>query len=188
MFYFLHRLVKWLCMALVAAGLYWVWLQREAMEPVYVWYDVYENGGLKNNEPLKVMRGRVTRIVDGHTFQMNHDGKSFSVRLTGFEMPEPPLTNTQIENEKERRQVLREEVLLQDVDVQVTYSAPGSVLGIVTLGQTNLNTFFITNGLADFNPAYVKNLPRDVQYQFFAAERVRSKSAEIRSALAMKTP
>ena len=184
MFYFLHRAVKWVFMALIAAGLYWVWLQREALEPVYVWFDVYQNGGLKNDKSLHTLKGRAVAVVDGHTIQVHEDGRSLSVRLTGLQMPEAPLSNTDIRLEKERRQFLRENVLKNEVEVQVTYAAPGSMLGIMSLNGTNLNLYFITNGMAKFNPTYIKPLPRDVQYQFFAAERWREKEVERETALA----
>ena len=184
MFYFLHRLVKWFFTALLLAGLYWVWLQRDAIEPVYVWYDVYQNGGLKNTTRLEEKRGRVIAVVDGHTVQMKHDGKNYAVRLTGLQIPEPPLTTTQVAQEKQRREFLRHSVVGQEVDVQISYATPTSLLGIVTVGETNVNLFFITNGLAKFNPAYVKTVPRELQYQFFAAERWREKKEDRETALA----
>jgi hypothetical protein len=184
MFYFLHRLMKWVFMALMGVGLYWLWLQREALEPVYAWYDVYENGGLKNDKALHSIRGKAIAVVDSYTVQVKEDGRSFSVRLTGLQMPEPPLSNTDIRLDKERRQALREMVVGNEVDVQVTYAAPGSMLGIVSVGGTNLNVYFITNNMVRFNPSYIKALPRDLQYQFFAAERFREKQQERRTAMA----
>jgi endonuclease YncB( thermonuclease family) len=187
MFYFLHRLVKWFFIALVGAGLYWLWLQREALEPVYVWYDVYENGGLQKTDRLTVIQGKAVRVIDGHTFQMHQDNKSYSVRLTGFETPEPPFSNTDIELEKERRRVLRDTVLNQAVKVEVTYDGNNTLLGIVTANHTNLTTLFITNSLSKFNRAYVKSVPRDIQYRFFAAQRLREKEAERKTALALRS-
>src|SRR5688500_9464005 len=124
MFYFLHRPVTLFFTALVVAGLYWVWLQREAVEPVYVWYDVYENGGLKNNTRLEEKRGHVVAVVDGHTFQMKHDGKSYAVRLTGLQIPEAPLSASEVAREKERREFLRRMLVGQEANVQVTYATP----------------------------------------------------------------
>jgi endonuclease YncB( thermonuclease family) len=181
MFYMLHRLVKWFFTALVLAGLYWVWLQRAAIEPVYVWYDVYENGGLKNDSPLEEKRGRVVAVVDGHTVQMKHDGKSYAVRLTGLQIPEPPLATSEIAREKERRELLRNLLIGQEVNVQVSYATPASLLGIVSVNGTNINLMFITNGLGRFNATYVKGAPRDLQYQFFAAERVHDRSEKTRT-------
>jgi hypothetical protein len=187
MFYFLHRLMKWVFMALVAAGMYWLWLQREALEPAYAWFDVYQNGGLKNDKPLHTIRGKAIAVVDSYTVQVKEDGRNFSVRLTGLQMPEPPLSNTDIRLDKERRQVLRDRVVGNEVEVQVSFAAPGSMLGIVSVGGTNMNLYFITNGMAKFNPAYIKPLPRMLQYQFFAAERFRQKQDARETALAAVT-
>jgi hypothetical protein len=38
-----------------------------------------------------------------------------------------------------------------------------------------VNLMFITNGLGKFNPTYVKGVPRELQYQFFAATRLHEK-------------
>jgi endonuclease YncB( thermonuclease family) len=188
MFYFLHRLVKWFFIALIGAGLYWLWLQREALEPVYVWYDVYENGGIQKNDQLRVLSGRAVRVVDGHTFQMVNDSKAYSVRLTGFEIPQPPFTPSEVELEKERLRVLNELVLSKNVNVAITFVSNNSILGIVTANGTNLNTYFLTNGLSRFNRDYVKGVPRDLQYQFFAAHRVREKEVQKQNALALANP
>ena len=184
MFYFLHHLMRWVFIALLAAGLYWVWLQREALEPVYVWYDVYENGGLKNNQQLHTVRGRAVAVVDGHTLQVFQDGRSLSVRLTGLRLPHEPLSPSEFKLEKQRRTFLRETVVSREIDVQVTYATPGGMLGIVSLDGTNVNLHFITNGLATFEREYVKNLPRGIQYQFFAADRLREKSLQKEKPLA----
>jgi hypothetical protein len=61
------------------------------------------------------------------------------------------------------------------------------MLGIVSVGGTNMNLYFITNGMAKFNPAYIKPLPRMLQYQFFAAERFRQKQDARETALAAVT-
>jgi hypothetical protein len=61
------------------------------------------------------------------------------------------------------------------------------LLGIVTVNGTNLNMLYLTNGLGSFNKTYVKNLPRDVQYRFFAAHRLHEKALEKQSALALHT-
>lgn len=184
MFYFLHRMVKWVFMAFLAAGLYWAWLQREALEPVYVWYDVYENGGIKIDRELHTLHGKGLAVGDGLSFPMLQDGRTLTVTLVGLKLPDPPLSNTDRERAMERRRFLREAVVSKELDVQITYAAPGSILGIVTAGGTNLNLYMITNNLAQFNPTWIKGLPRDHQYHFFAAERLREKQRNVQSALA----
>jgi hypothetical protein len=89
-----------------------------------------------------------------------------------------------LERAKERRRFLRETILSKEVDVQITYAAPGSILGIVTAGGTNLNLYMITNQLALFNPDWIKGMPRNHQYHFFAADRLREKQLNVQSSLA----
>ena len=186
MFYFLHRLIKWIFIALIAAGLYWVWLQREFLEPVYVWYNVYDNGGIRKNDRLEVIQGKVVHVIDGHTFQMTQGNRAYNVRLIGFEIPVPPLPDDERDLEVQRRQFLRETILMQRANVSVTYAEQGSVLGLVTVNGTNLNIYYLTNGLSKFRPDYIKALPRDLQYQFFAAKRLHEKQLEQKSALALQ--
>jgi endonuclease YncB( thermonuclease family) len=177
MFYTLHRLVKWFFTLLILAGLFWLYQQRAALEPAWAWYDVYQNGGIERTAPLPILTGEGVTVLDGHTFEMKSGGKIYSVRLTGFEFPTPPLTSEEITLERQRRAFLRDAVEHKPVKVQVTYSNFNSVLGIVQAGSTNLNTWFVAHGLGHFNREYVKNVPRDLQYQFFAAQRAREKNA-----------
>jgi hypothetical protein len=173
MFYTLHRLVKWFFMLLAAGCLFWLYTQREALEPLYVWYDVYENGGIQKTERLPIVEGEGLHVLDGHTFQMKTGGRVISVRLTGFELPAAPLSPSDIQLEKARRELLRNFVIARPVRVQVTFSNANSLLGIVHVGETNLNTHYVARGLGYFNRDYVKSAPRDLQYKFFAAARAR---------------
>lgn len=185
MFYTLHRVVKGLVYLALLAGLYWVWQQRAALEPVYVWYDVYKNDGIERTEPLPRIFGKGLHIVDGHTFKIASNKNVYSVRLTGFEVPEPPLSAEEIEVEKARRDFLRSAIVSNIVHVEVTYSNVNSLLGVVSVGKTNLNIHYITNNLSRFNREYIKTMPRRVQYEFFAAARVHRRLKEAReSALA----
>ena len=179
MFYLLHRLVKWFFILLAAGCLYWLYTQREALEPLYAWYDVYENGGLQKTEQLPVFEGEGIHVLDGHSFQMRAAGRVVVVRLTGFELPAPPLSPGDITMEKRRRQLLREMVVSRPVRVEVTFSNANSVLGIVHAGSTNLNTYFVSEGISQFNKDYVKSAPRDMQYKFFAAVRARELSRNL---------
>jgi hypothetical protein len=180
MFYTLHRLVKGLTWAAVLALLYWAWLQREALEPVYAWHDVYQNGGFNHTEPLPTIQGRGLQVVDGHTFTILSDKRVYNVRLTGFEIPQPPLTLPEIQLEKRRREYLRGAIISNQVHVEVTFSNLNSLLGVAYVGATNLNIHFLTNDLSQFNRDYVKSTPRDTQYRFFSAARAHRKWKEAR--------
>jgi hypothetical protein len=174
MFYLLHRLVKWFFALLVLGCIFWVWTQRAAFEPVWVWYDVYENGGIQKTEHLPMVNGQGIAVFDGHTFQMKSGNQILSVRLTGFDLPEAPFSPEQIAEEKHRREFLRHAVVGKPVQVEITYSNVNSLLGVVHVGSTNLNTYYVTSGLGHFNREYVKSTPRDLQYKFFAAARAKS--------------
>lgn len=181
-FYLLHRLVKGLIWLAVLGLMYWLWLQREALEPIYAWHDVYQNGGISQTEPLPRIEGRGLQVVDGHTFAILSDKRIYNVRLTGFEMPQPPLSLPEIQQEKARREHLRGLILSNNVQVQVTYSNLNSLLGVAYVGPTNLNIYFLTNDLSKFNRDYVKSTPRDTQYRFFSAARAHKKWKEARQA------
>jgi hypothetical protein len=174
MFYTLHRLVKWFFILLALACLVWLYTQREALQPVWAWYDVYENGGIAKTEPLPVLDGEGVAVIDGHTFQMKSEGKFYSVRLTGFEIPESPLSQAEVDLEKRRRETLRGIIVGKPLHVQISYSNQNALLGIVHAGVTNLNTLYVTSGLSRFNRDYVKSTPRDLQYKFFAASRAKA--------------
>lgn len=174
MFYALHRLVKYLCILALIGCVAWAYTQRAALDPLWVWYDVYENGGIQKTDPLPVMSGEGLSVTDGHTFQMKSEGRTYAVRLTGLDLPEPPLTPEKIEQEKRRREFLRAAVIGKPVRVEITYSNQNSLLGIVYTGTTNLNTYYVANDLSHFNRDYVKTTPRDLQYKFFAAARAKS--------------
>jgi hypothetical protein len=188
MFYALHRLLKLSGWILVALLLAWLYTQREAIKPLWVWYDVYQNGGLQKTGQLPTIGGTATQIQDGQTFQLESDKKFYTVRLTGFAMPEPPLSASELKREFKRREALKERIFHKPVTVGITYSNQNSFLGIVRADGTNLNLFFLTNGLSSLKPDYIKTAPRDVQYQFFSAERWRAKHLHENNAeVALKT-
>ncbi len=182
MFYALHRLVKGFFILMALGCLFWLYTQRQALEPIWVWYDVYENGGIQRVEPLPAVAGHGVAVIDGHTFQMKLDNRIVSVRLTGFDQPEAPLSPADIQLEKRRREFLREAVVGKPVKVEVTYSGPDSLLGIVYANDTNLNLYYVSHGMSRFNREYVKTTPRNRQYQFFAADRARVADASGREA------
>lgn len=180
MFYTLHRLVKFLVFLLIAGVFVFVWRHRSAAEPLLVWYEVYDNGGLGKTAKLPLIQGRGHYVLGGSTFQMKTpEGAYYTVTLAGLETATPE--KQWLENQRMER--LRSMVLSNVVHVNVTYHSSGyNVLGIVHVHQTNLNLNFITNGLASLNSDYIKRMPRDIQYNFFAARRTYEKRREQASA------
>lgn len=190
MFYTLHRLLKLIVILFFVGVLVWVWQQRHILEPAFVWHDVYKNGGIERTGTLPQVEGRGSYIFDGHTFQLKtSENRVYVVRLTGFESPAPPLSAEGILLEKRRRDALKFLVLSNSVRIEITYSNQNSLLGIAHAGNTNVNVYFITNHLAQFKGDFVKSVPRDVQYTFFAAARAGRKTRPAETnALALKSP
>ena len=182
MFYTLHRILKVSIWMLIALLLVWLYRQREALEPLWVWYDVYDNGGIQNRVQLPRIEGKGINIYDGHTFQLESSNRYYNVRLTGFASPEPPLSGDELQRELRRREVLKEHVFMKPVSVDITYSNQNSYLGIVYANGTNLNLLYLTNDLSRFKPEFVKSTPRDVQYRFFSAVRWHKKQAHEKGA------
>lgn len=179
MFYRLHRLAKLLGWIFVLGIFAFVWQQRAVFEPILVWYQVYDNGGIEITEQLPRVQGRAFDVADGQTVRLRTaDRRYYLVRLAGLEAPVPPLSPAEQAREKQRREELRSLVLSNWVHVEVTYADNNSVLGVLHANDININLHFITNGLATLNRDYIKRMPRDIQYNFFAAARAHEKRQE----------
>src|SRR5688500_3141176 len=118
MFYRLHRLAKLLVWMLVLGVLIFVWQQRAVFEPLLLWYQVIENGGIEIDGELPVVEGRAQYISDGHTFRIKtSDGTYYLVRLAGLNYPARPLSALEMGLEKQRREALQTLVLSNWVHV-----------------------------------------------------------------------
>lgn len=187
MFYRLHRLAKLLVWIFVLGVFAYLWQQRAALEPLLVWYQVYDNGGIENAEKLPLIEGRAINVADGHTLRIKtEEGAYFLVRLAGLDYPTQPFSAYEIVREKQRQSALRELALSNWVHVEVAYSEGHSVLGIAHVRQKNLNLHFITNGLATLNREYLKRMPREHQYDFFLAGRNYERNREAAQVAAAK--
>ena len=187
MFYRLHRLTKLIVWVFVLGVFAFLWQHRAALEPLIVWYQVYENGGLENDEKLPLVEGRALYVADGQTFRIKTaDGAYYLVRLAGLNNPTPPLSAFETSRENQRQEALRNLVFSNWVHVEVTYSEGHSVLGIAHVRDKNVNLHFITNGLATLNRDYLKRMPRKHQYDFFLAARDFEKHREAAQIAAAK--
>jgi endonuclease YncB( thermonuclease family) len=179
MFYAIRRMIKLLMGLCVLAVLFWVYQQRAIFEPAFVWYDVYENGGITNTTALPTVSGRATRVTDPHTFQIRQrKGDFLTVRLTGLQEEPVPTTPQEFQLQKPKRDALAALVLSNFVHVDVTYSNKNSILGVAYANGTNVNTALVAHGDGRLKPEYIKLLPRQTQYAFFRAHRVAAKAAK----------
>jgi hypothetical protein len=179
MFYAIRRMIK-LFVLLCFLGFFFVlYLHRNDFEPAFVWYDVWDNGGITNKTTLPEIRGHATALFNSRTFQFRTDqGKILAVRLTGLNDVGTPATSAEVKEELHRRDLLRPMVLSNYLHIDVTYSNLNSVLGIVYSGSTNVNTRLIAIGSAQLKTEYIKSLPAKSQYDFFYARRAAAKRNE----------
>lgn len=180
MFYAIRRMIKLFLGLCLLAILVWAWQQRAALEPAFVWYDVYKNGGHTNTTALPTVTGRVLRVIDAQTFEIRpKKGNFITVRLTGLEEEPLPTTREEATLQWQKKTALSNMVLSNFVHVDVTYSNVNSVLGIAHCKGTNVNAALIEKRVATLKPSYIKQVPRQTQYRLFYARRAAEKASEL---------
>jgi endonuclease YncB( thermonuclease family) len=174
MFHLLHRLVVGMAWVLAgAAGLY-VYQQRAVFYPAVDFVTAWRIQEGFHQETAGEIRGRVVRVASGDTFQLTDDtGRAYQVRLTGLAAPEFHPSNKALQAlAGASRTNLSRLILSNDVRVVLTYSnAPRSGLGIVYLGETNVNAAQIASGQAEARHEYMNGLPLKDRYLLLRAER-----------------
>ncbi|MGV3771883.1 MAG: thermonuclease family protein [Verrucomicrobiales bacterium] len=177
MFYAIRRIIKFFVLLFFVCVGVVMYQNRHVFEPVGIWYEVYQNNGFKKGEALPVVSGAANYVTDSRTFQLKRAKMPlFIVRLAGLD--EPNLRPTSVEAAKaeaEGKKILKELIEGEVVNVDVTYNANNSGLGICYRGQTNINLHLIKEGIAQLKPEYIKPLPAKLQYEFFHARRVAMK-------------
>jgi hypothetical protein len=150
---------------------------RQMFEPAAIWYEVWNNGGLKKTEPLPTVRGVADVVLDSRSFHLQRPKMPpFALRLTGLDEPiTAPATVEQAKLEAGRKKVLQGLIQGEMVHVEVSYHSGNSGLGICYKGKTNVNLYLIEHGCAELKPEYIKTLPAKLQYEFFASRRMASR-------------
>jgi hypothetical protein len=173
MFYTIHRCIK---VVAYCAALFVVWKlyeQREVFEPAVIWYDVWDNGGLRAPEPRRIA-GRVLHVINSQTFVLSTRASGrFNVRLMGLKPPSTEMTVDSIERERTRRDALEKMIGEKWVHVEIAYENLNNLGGLVFLGPTNVNADLVLRRLATSNKETVKGLSRESQYALLWALRRR---------------
>jgi hypothetical protein len=172
MFYTLHRAVKFL---LFCGWLFvgWkVYQHRRVMEPAVIWYEVWENGGLRE-KPKPTVNGVAQAVLNSQTFilKTTNNATLLNVRLLGLRDPskEQSLDSTQKENK--RREALDKLIKGKETLLHLGYENFNNVGGIAFLGKTNVNAWLVQQGLAFTSPELVKGYSKDIQYQMLWSKR-----------------
>ena len=173
MFYTIHRCIKLVCWCAVLLVAWKLYEQRAVFEPALIWYDVWDNGGLRVDEP-KSIAGRVEHVIGSQTFVLaTRSHKRFNVRLMGLRPPSEDRSIEAMAREQTRREALNKIVKGNWVHLEISYENMNSLGGVTFLGTTNVNAELVRLGVARADKGSVKGLPKESQYALLWASRHR---------------
>jgi endonuclease YncB( thermonuclease family) len=172
MFHFLHRLYVLSWIAVIVGGCTWLYVRLGVSEPLADWFQVFQNAYENGTKPMEHLSGKAVGVTDGTSFTLRTaDHQVFSFGLLGLL---PGTSNGKTDDALTRlsRQRLSELILSNDVEVLVaSLDAQHRGLGIVHLGDTNVNALMLESGLVEFKREFIKGIPMREQYALIRADR-----------------
>ena len=181
MFWFLHRSVIALFWCFWAVAAFWLYQQREAIQPavdyVELWSHADQGSGRKGLE----ISGRVTRVFNGESFELKHASSwYFNYGLAGVEAPKVITSFSAAEKRAflESRTNLVRLIHNANVRIDVTLANPETRtgLGVVWVGKTNVNLAQIAAGAGRLKREQLRTLPVREAYEYVRAERIARKA------------
>lgn len=172
-FFLLNRLLRIIGTLLVIVLLFMIWQHREAAYPVTNLYHAWRLGGT-TVAPIQERTLTVMKVFNGESLQAR-DGRGdiFTVRLAGVAAPElaHPLPRIR-EQARASRDFLTDTVGTNTVRVEVTLTNEFNLLlGVVHLGNTNINAASVAAGHAEFRPEFLGGVGFRSRYALLQAER-----------------
>ena len=174
MFYAIHRTIKFLMFCCVAAVCWKAYQHRYVLEPAIIWYEVWDNGGFRENA-MPSVGGKVEQVMGSQTFILKTTNKiaRVNVRLLGLREPSKNLSVDILEKEKMRKEALEDLIKGKDVRLDLAYENFNNVGGIVFLGSTNVNAYLVQQKLAFTDKELVRGFTKEIQYQMLWSKRHR---------------
>lgn len=174
MFHVLHRIVVGLFFLFLAGVAWFIYEQRAVFNPVADFSTALMIR--KDSEPniVSEVTGLVTKVADVTSFQLKSaEGQRFHVRMGGLAFPAEVSTNKfELALRDEADAKLRGLILSNQVHVSFTFvSEQRAGVGMVYLGETNVNAIMVEAGLAKPKKQYLKGLTLKQLYALVRAER-----------------
>lgn len=128
---------------------------------------------IENNDPEILIENSkeylVKRVVDGDTFEIESEGKSFKVRMIGMNTPETVKPNSPVEcYGKEAstytKDLLTGKTVILEEDVQPT-DKYGRLLRYVYIKSESGELVFINKKIVEDGYAYASSYPPNIKYQ-----------------------
>lgn len=180
MFWFLHRLVRFVGWVFLAGVAFYLYQQRAALEPVWDYAELWWNRPSRLPGSLPQIAGEVTQVYSGDGLQIRDDqGTRFNYGLAGVVAPKPAPDASEVQRQLARTSLTNLAVLAlgQKVTIDVTLENPASRtgLGLVRLGPTNLNERVLAEGWGRLKREQIRTLSLMEQFELVSAERAARK-------------
>jgi len=172
MFFAIRRTIL-VCIYLLIAGIgFYLWTQRAMLEPVFIWVKAWQNRDEKAVDAMPVLTGQVLRVEGVDRIQVTaSNGLLWNVGLTGVTPKRQPQPLARKEAEKKCREYLESLLISNEVRVELTYTNERRALGLVYVGNSNVNAAVIASGFGKLHPQFIRFLPVDKQYPLLMADR-----------------
>lgn len=179
MFYAIRKVILTACVGVVATCTAWVGLyfyqHRELAAPLINYAGRWKEGKAEPPRASVQLRGKVIKVLDGNTLQFRGpSGFIYTFGLTGVEVPNPKDKTNQIERKlgQESKDHLSALIASQPITADVTYfNQNRSGLGVIYLGNTNVNLAMVEAGMAKVNETFIKNLTLQEQFALVTAQK-----------------
>jgi len=174
MFHTLHKIYLGICWLVVLGLAGWLYLNRAIFNPLVDLVDALTVRDGFQQERLGELSGKVTRVLDGGTFQLRStQGQTYMIKLTGVEAPTFQKGNrAELLRAGESRTNLIRLVLSNEVRVELTYTNESrGALGIVYVKNTNANAVLAQSGSVHIRRDYMNGLPLKDRYALIQADR-----------------
>jgi len=175
MFRLLHKLYVLFCW-LVVVGLAGILYQhRSLFYPLLDLVDALRVPEGLEQKKTGELTGKVTRVLNGDMFVLRDEhNRTYTIRLTGVDAPDYPGTNrSELHRALESKTNLGHLILSNQVRVELTYTNESrGALGLVYLGDTNLNVLAVETGIARAAREQMNGLPLKDRYALIRAERI----------------
>lgn len=175
MFFALRKLVLVALAGLLGTVGFFLYQKKSALT---VFADFFEALKMTKDSPRREfdsVAGEVIKITGQYSFQMRTEpGLLFNFQLTGLEPIEARDASDEEKQrlEEESRILLSRLILSNHIRVDPTYIGEKRTgLGLVYVGETNINSALVEAGLARLKRKYLKGLSVGELYQMFRAER-----------------
>jgi hypothetical protein len=172
MFFAIRRAILGLIYLLLAGLGFYLWTQRARFEPVMIWVKTWQGLDDRAVNSLNSVTGQVVRIEGMDRIHVSTPGgQTWNVGATGLVQAKSRNPKARLEAKTKCVEYLESILLSNQVRVELTFTNGRNALGLIYVGETNVNAELIKDGYAKLQPQYIRFLPVNKQYPLLMADR-----------------